>query len=68
MLVVFLIAIIQNHKLARVYIILERDTDQYKSEDFLLNPLCMIFMVHIIVQLYLCKSILAIQIKYASSK
>ena len=37
------------------------DTDLYKSEDFFLNPVCMLFCVHIIVQLYAC---IAIQIKY----
>ena len=68
MLVVFLIAIIRNHKLVRVNLRLEWDTDYYKSEDFLLNPVCMLFSVHIIVQLYLCKCILAIQIKYVKIK
>ena len=65
MLVVYLIAIIANHKLVRVNHRLEWDTDYYKSEDFLLNPVGMLFSVHIIVQLYLCKCILAIQNAFA---
>ena len=40
MLVLVQIAGIPNHKLVRVNLRLEWDTDQYNSEDFLLNPVC----------------------------